>query len=412
MAGGRVQECHHPGPSLALHQGQRGGRFSVQEQSQSMGLCSGQGVVRHDSGVFSTSSNFGCLCIQGSSSASKVHVLVSGSGCCGQRCTSSSVGQSNLPVPPSSIASESTSADSGTKDPCNSSVSSVAHSNVVASVSGDVGGTTPSSSILPPGSSHGGGGTGSALSRSANSCTSFGQEFSLSHPTSGLDQDDLDFLSNHLAHSTRTGYGYVFKRFRGYCENIHEDPYTCAPAIIVKYIRNMYESGAEYSTVNHHRSCTSKFHYGFGNITAGSHPLVTQAVKAVFRLKPPLPKYISTFDISVVFSYIQSLPQNEQLSLKLLSFKTLFLLTASTISRLSSLNRLGPELLVFEVRLFNVFNQFTLFCLQDHCVLNFITLEKQGRPNRVRGYLRVQRFLQDTSLCPVAALVTYQAQVC
>ena len=52
------------------------------------------------------------------------------------------------------------------------------------------------------------------------------------------------------------------------------------------------------------------------------------------------------------------------------------------------------------------------FFLQDHCVLNFITLEKQGRPNRVRGYLRVQRFLQDTSLSPVAALVTYQAQVC
>ena len=56
-----------------------------------------------------------------------------------------------------------------------------------------------------------------------------------------------------------------------------------------------------------------------------------------------------TFDICRVFTHIQSLPSNEELSLKTLSLKTLFLLTAATISRVSSVCRLGPVLRVFEV---------------------------------------------------------------
>ena len=81
----------------------------------------------------------------------------------------------------------------------------------------------------------------------------------------------------------------------------------------------------------------------------GNLPLVSQAVKAVFRLRPPLPKYVATFDITKVFSYLQSLPSNEKLSLKLLTVKCLFLLTTSIISRVSSIRSLGPTLLVYKV---------------------------------------------------------------
>ena len=54
---------------------------------------------------------------------------------------------------------------------------------------------------------------------------------------------------------------------------------------------------------------------------------------------------------------------------------------------------------------------FILIVFQDHCVLSFVSLEKQGRPGCVRGYLSVQKFSEDISLCPVAALVTYFAKV-
>ena len=136
-----------------------------------------------------------------------------------------------------------------------------------------------------------------------------------------------------------------FKRFQNFCRSRIQDPVVCGPTIIVKYIRSLYDGGAAYSTVNHHISCISKFHAGFGHLSAGSHPLVSQAVKAVFRLRPPLPKYINTFDVSLVFTNIARLPTNDALMLKQLTFKTLFLLTTSTISRLSSMGRLGHSYL-------------------------------------------------------------------
>ena len=43
--------------------------------------------------------------------------------------------------------------------------------------------------------------------------------------------------------------------------------------------------------------------------------------------------------------------------------------------------------------------------------MNLVALEKQGRPGRVRGYLSMQKFPEDASLCPVAALVAYVDQV-
>ena len=107
-------------------------------------------------------------------------------------------------------------------------------------------------------------------------------------------------------------------------------------------MRHLYESGAEYSTVNFHRLAISKFHVGIYGIPMGEHPLVSQAVKAVFRLRPPLPQYQSTFDIVPVLAYIQSLP-TANLSLQLLSFKALFLTIYSSISRVSSMARLAPS---------------------------------------------------------------------
>ena len=51
------------------------------------------------------------------------------------------------------------------------------------------------------------------------------------------------------------------------------------------------------------------------------------------------------------------------------------------------------------------------FYVQDHCVINLIHLEKQSRPGKVRGHVRVQKFHEDPSLCPVAAVMCYNNKV-
>ena len=148
--------------------------------------------------------------------------------------------------------------------------------------------------------------------------------------------------------------------------------------MVVKYTRYLNETGAEWSTVNFHRSSICKFHVGFHGIPIGEHPLVCQAVKAVFRLGPPLPQYKSTFDIVPVMAYIKSLP-TASISLQLLSFKALFLAIYSSISRVSSMSRLAPSL--EETR--------------DSAILHLVSLEKQSRQKRIRGHFPIPRFLRN-----------------
>ena len=154
--------------------------------------------------------------------------------------------------------------------------------------------------------------------------------------------------------------------------------------------RQLSESGAEYSTVNVHRSSISKFHAGFAGKPVGEHPLVSQAVKAVFRLKPPLPKYQSTFDIVPVLAYMRSL-NTHTISLQLLAYKALFLTVYSNICRVSSMARLGPSLTEH----------------RDSVVLHLVDLEKQARHGRVRGFFQIPKFDEDPQLCPVVTLVAY-----
>ena len=158
-----------------------------------------------------------------------------------------------------------------------------------------------------------------------------------------LNNDDLEFLSHHIADSTSKGYNCAFKQFLDFCGPLKIDPYTCSPVCVVKFLRVKYENGASYSTVNLLRSAISKFHKGVDGKSIGEHPLVSKAVKAVFRLRPPIPKYKSTFDIVPVLDYVASLEPLKDLSLKLLTLKTFFLVTTCTISRVSSVNRLIAE---------------------------------------------------------------------
>ena len=51
------------------------------------------------------------------------------------------------------------------------------------------------------------------IPRSSGGSTSFRQEFSLSRTGHDLDDEDLEFLSKHLASQTASGYGYSIKRF-------------------------------------------------------------------------------------------------------------------------------------------------------------------------------------------------------
>jgi hypothetical protein len=86
-------------------------------------------------------------------------------------------------------------------------------------------------------------------------------------------------------------------------------------------------------TAQHYLLCypeIDKFKIGF-------HPLVSQLPKGIFNLRPSEPRYSHTWQVSLVLDFLKSLGKNDDMDLKLLSFKLVTLLGLTAPHRSSDL---------------------------------------------------------------------------
>ena len=105
--------------------------------------------------------------------------------------------------------------------------------------------------------------------------------------------------------------------------------------LIVKFICHLFESKFPAPWSIWLFSAISKYHVVVKDtsIPIGQHSLGFMAKKVFWQQRLPFPTYCATYDFSVVLRHIQNLGQNESLSLKKLSWKTVFLVAFSTLSR-------------------------------------------------------------------------------
>ena len=103
------------------------------------------------------------------------------------------------------------------------------------------------------------------------------------------------------------------------------------------FLALQFHEGKEYRTVNVYRSALSAVLPLPDGHKAGSHPLVRELLKGVFQLRPPQPRYATTWQVSKVVHYISSLGSNSNLSIKLLSYKLVGLLALTVPYRASGL---------------------------------------------------------------------------
>ena len=331
-------------PTLAVNKGKCDGRLPLQKPVKSMGVSVIRRRLPTGHRQLPCQSYVGHLCLQGDKETSEIHELVPGSRRGGEGCSSSSMGSGVLRLSSSSTDPEGSTEVGERKDQSRDDLAKVAVSSVVASCSKSFVGSDPSPAQLQDYPDDGGQVPEPPLPRPPGGCSSSIENLNFTSEP-GLNA----FLAQHLAKGTQKGYNSCYSRFVFYCSSKNIDPESCNPEAIAKYIQYLFESGSSYSSVNMARSAISKFHLGYNGSPAGQHKIVCNAVKAVFRLRPPLPKYKETYDVTIVLNYLKNLAPNPQLPLKLLSYKSLFLLTVSTISRVSSVAQLGPDISIHKV---------------------------------------------------------------
>ena len=82
----------------------------------------------------------------------------------------------------------------------------------------------------------------------------------------------------------------------------------------------------------------------------GQHPLVARMLKGAFNERPPLPKYSSFWDVGLVLRYLKELGNNEMLSLRLTSIKSVAISSNQAVAICGPVKTGHPGLLIYSVR--------------------------------------------------------------
>ena len=187
---------------------------------------------------------------------------------------------------------------------------------------------------------------------------------------------------------TEKQYESAWKQFCRWCHKKSVNPFCCHLNSILLYLSDMYKKGLQYRTINSHRSAISMTHLPIDNVCVGAHryPLVSRLMKGIFNICPAVPKYLKTWDVSVVLKYLINLSPASFLSLKKLTLKLVMIIAIIKASRADLLHKLDLQYRVYK---------------KDGVLFGEPQLTKTGKPSKPPIEVFFPAFPQDRRLCVV-----------
>lgn len=170
------------------------------------------------------------------------------------------------------------------------------------------------------------------------------------------------------------------------------DPYKATSAQALDFMTDLFEQGLGYSAMNTVRSALSQVLYSPSGVAFGELPIVKQFLKGIFQQKPALPRYTVTWDPSILLNYLKSLSPVKDLSLKMLTYKTVALLGILSAQRCQTLHFLDIRNMVLS-------DKIVKFSIGDKL--------KQTKPGKHVHELEFPAYPTDTCLCIVVVVKEY-----
>ena len=164
---------------------------------------------------------------------------------------------------------------------------------------------------------------------------------------------------------------------------------------MLEFLKDQFHEGKAYRTLNVYRSTLSSILPEVDASRVGSHPLVTQLLKGISQLRPPEPKYSYTWDVFEILKLVKSWGKNEELDLKLLSFKLVMLLGLTAPDRSSDLAKRDLRYRTFR---------------PEGVSFSLPGLSETSRPGDSPKISFHAAFPDDLDLCPVECLKCYEGK--
>ena len=199
-----------------------------------------------------------------------------------------------------------------------------------------------------------------------------------------------------VSKSTFSQYVTYLKKFKRFCLDKGIEDYLNPPLESgIEFLTMLHQEGLSYNTINAARSTLSNYIHIQGlpeEIDFGKHIVTTKFMRGIFKLNPPKPKNVTTWDVKPVLDILR-IKVNDQISLKELTLKCIMLLALSTGQRAQTLAAL--DLNNLERRGDN-----------RNIVFTFDKVLKTSRPG-VHQFVEICEFLEESSICPLTCLENY-----
>lgn len=111
---------------------------------------------------------------------------------------------------------------------------------------------------------------------------------------------------------------------------------------VADFLAFLFESGLQYRTISGYRSMLSAVLPPVQNCPVGQHPYISRLIKGVFHSRPPKVKLFPEWNLEVVLKALEKQPFEplNDVPLKFLTLKTVFLTAITTFRRCSDLQSL------------------------------------------------------------------------
>ena len=141
--------------------------------------------------------------------------------------------------------------------------------------------------------------------------------------------------------STEKRYAGAWRQWLKWCSL--QGVQAAAPPLekVLDYLAFLFDKGAEYRTINLHRSALSSTLGPIDGFCVGQHPLVCRLLKGAFNSRPPRPKLCPSWSVQVVLDMLKEWSPASKLGLKVLTLKTSMLVALASAKRPSSLSLLS-----------------------------------------------------------------------
>ena len=158
----------------------------------------------------------------------------------------------------------------------------------------------------------------------------------------GLSGQATELILNSWRSKSSKSYDSLFGRWNRWCSERGSDPFSELISEVANFLASLYQEGYQYNSVNAYRSAISSVHDRADGVPVGQHPVITRLIKGIFNVRPPIPRYSSTWDVQLVLNFLQTQGKSEALPLKMLT-KKFFLLAITRPSRSADLSQLDTS---------------------------------------------------------------------